>query len=101
LTIFNVFFDALVDQDVCEVVVCGNVKVLSCSEGVCKALIVVAKVKVEFGKKEGDKFVVFELIVLQKFFDSVDIVSDIGPVKIDVGKKFFDTYLLDVIVVIL
>ncbi len=47
LTVFDVFLDAFINKDLCEVViVLSNVKSFSGSEGVTQGLVVVVKIEI-------------------------------------------------------
>jgi hypothetical protein len=50
LAVLDVFFDTLVDENVSEVVVGSDVKILASLKGVCQAFIIIAQVEVQFGK---------------------------------------------------
>jgi hypothetical protein len=50
LAVLDVFLDTLVDENVSEVVVGSDVKILASLKGVCQAFIIIAQVEVQFGK---------------------------------------------------
>ena len=50
LAVLDVLVDALVDQNVCKVVIGCYVEILSSPESVCQTLVIIAQIKVQFGQ---------------------------------------------------
>lgn len=70
---FDIAFNALVDQNLSELVLgVLDIELSSGSEGILECLIIVVEVEIEFGKEEGDEGPVLEGAVL------VDVFTGLG-----------------------